>query len=46
MATVGFKLEDKLHGSTNFNSWKEKFTTILDENDFDDIVINVTEEPR
>ena len=45
MATNGFKPEEKLYGSTNFNSWKAKLTTILDENDLDDIVLNVTEEP-
>ena len=44
MATIGFKLEEKLYGSTNFNSWKARLTTILDENDLDDIVLNVTEE--
>ena len=46
MATVGFKLEEKLSGSANFNSWKARLTTILDEIDLlDDIVLNVTEEP-
>ena len=45
MVTVGFKPEDKLHGSANFNSWKARLTAILDENDLDDIVLNVTEEP-
>ena len=45
MPTVGFKPEEKLHGSANFNSWKARSTAILDENDLDDIVLNVTEEP-
>ena len=45
MATVCFKPEEKLSGSTNFNSWKARLTAILDENDLDDIVLNVTEEP-
>ena len=45
MATVGFKPEEKLSGSANFNSRKARLTTILDENDLDDIVLNVTEEP-
>ena len=45
MATNGFKPEEKLYGSTNFNSWKAMLTTILDENELDDIVLNVTEEP-
>ena len=42
MATNGFKPEEMLNGSANFNSWKAKLTTILDENDLDDIVLNVT----
>ena len=45
MSTVGFKPEEKLYGSANFNSWKARLTAILDENDLDDIVLNVTEEP-
>ena len=45
MATNGFKPEEKLYGLANFNSWKARLTTILDENDLDDIVLNVTEEP-
>ena len=44
MYTIGFKTEDKLHGSTNINSWKARLTSILDENELDDIVLNVTEE--
>ena len=44
MTTVGFKPEEKLSGSTNFNSWKAWLKAILDENDLDDIVLNVTEE--
>ena len=45
MAINGFKPEEKLYGSTNFNSWKARLKTILDENDLVDIVLNVTEEP-
>ena len=45
MATIGFKLEEELFSSTNFNSWKARLTAILDENDLDDTVLNVTEEP-
>ena len=45
MAINVFKPEEKLYGSSNFNSWKARLTTILDENDLDDIVLNVTEEP-
>ena len=45
MATNGFKPEEKLYGSANFNSWKARLTAILDENDLDDIVLKVIEEP-
>ena len=45
MATNDLKLEEKLFGAANFNSWKARLTTILDENDLDDLVFNATEEP-
>ena len=45
MAINGFKPEEKLYGSAKFNSWKARLTAILHENDLDDIVLNVTEEP-
>ena len=45
MSTVGFKPEEKLSGSANFNSQKDRLTTILNENDLDDIILNATEEP-
>ena len=37
--------KEELSSSTNYNSWKARLTTILDENDLDDIVFNVIEEP-
>ena len=40
-----FRPEEKLQGSVNYNSWKAKLTAILEENDLDDIVFNVSEEP-
>ena len=45
MATNTFRPEEKLEGSTNYNSWKAKLTTILEENDLDDLVFNTIEEP-
>ena len=45
MAVNIFRPKEKLQGSTNYNSWKARLTTILEENDMDDIVFNVTEEP-
>ena len=40
-----FRLEEKLQGSTNYKSWKARLTAILEENDLDYIVFNVSEEP-
>ena len=40
-----FRPEEKLQGSTKYNSWKDRLTSILEENDLDDIVFNVSEEP-
>ena len=40
-----FRREEKLQGSTNYNSWKARLTAILEENNLDDIVFNVNEEP-
>ena len=40
-----FRPEEKLQGSTNYNSWRARLTTILEENDLNDIVFNINEEP-
>ena len=45
MAVNIFRPEKKLQGSTNYNSWKARLMAILEENDLDDIVFNVTKEP-
>ena len=45
MAVNAFRPEEKLYGSTNYNSCKARLTTTLEENDLDDIVFNDTEEP-
>ena len=45
MATNIFKPEEKFEGSTNYNSWKARRTTILEENDLDELVFNTIEEP-
>ena len=44
MAINIFRPKEKLQGSANYNSWKARLTTILEENDLDD-VFNVSEEP-
>ena len=45
MASITFKPENRLVGSVNFNSWKERLIATLEENDLDDLVINTVEEP-
>ena len=45
MAVNIFRPEEKLQGSANYNSWKARLTAILEENDLDNIVFNVSEEP-
>ena len=45
MAINIFRPEEKLQGSANYNSWKAMLTAILEENDLDDIVFNISEEP-
>ena len=45
MATNIFRLEEKLEGSANYNSWKARVTAILEENDLDELVFNTIEEP-
>ena len=45
MAVNAFGLEEKLYGSANYNFWKARLAATLEENDLDDIVFNVTEEP-
>ena len=32
-------------GSANYDSWKDRIMTILEENDHDDLVLNAIEEP-
>ena len=44
-ATNIFRPEEKLQGSANYNSWKARFITILEENDLDDVVFNTIEDP-
>ena len=45
MATDICRLEEKLQGLANYDSWKARLTTILEENDLDDMVFNSIEEP-
>ena len=45
MATNTFRLEERLEGSTNYNSWKARLMATLEEDDLDDLVLNDIEEP-
>ena len=45
MTTNPFRPKEKLEGSTNYNSWKARLTTIPKENDLDVLVFNTIEEP-
>ena len=45
MASNTFRPEERLEGSTNYNSWKARLMATLEENDLDDLVINAMEEP-
>ena len=45
MATNTFRPEERLEGSSNYNSWKARLMATLEENDLDDLVLNVIEEP-
>ena len=45
MTTNRFRPKEKPEGSGNYNSWKDRLTTILEENDLDDLVFNTIEEP-
>ena len=44
MATNIFRPEEKIEGLANYNSWKARLTTILEENDLDELVFNTIEE--
>ena len=44
MATNIFRLDERLEGSTNYNSWKARLMATLEENDLDDLVLNAIEE--
>ena len=45
MASITFRLEERLEGSANYNSWKARLMATLEENALNDLVINTIEEP-
>jgi hypothetical protein len=44
-SSISVRDEDRLEGSTNFNVWKFRITNILQENDLEQYVTTVVEEP-
>ena len=44
MASI--KIEDRLDGSSNFNNWKVRVITILEENDIDHYVTTIVAKPN
>jgi hypothetical protein len=45
MSSISARPEDRLEGVSNFNVWKAKELSILEEYDLDNYVINIVEEP-
>jgi hypothetical protein len=43
--SISIRAKDRLEGATNFNVWKIQITNILQENDLEEYVITVVEEP-
>ena len=45
MASISVRPEDRLEGTSNFNTWKARVFNILEEHDIDSFVTSVIEEP-
>ena len=45
MASISIELEDRLEGTSNVNTWKERAFNILEEHDLDYFVTSMIEEP-
>jgi hypothetical protein len=45
MASSSVKVEDRLIGASNFNAWKCRIVNILEENDLEELITRVIEEP-
>ena len=46
MTSISVRPEDRLEGTSNFNTWKERVLNILKEHDLDYFVTSVVEEPK
>ena len=42
---ISLRSKDQLEGTSNFNTWKDRILSILEEHDLDGYVSNVVEEP-
>ena len=42
---TSIRSEDRLEGSSNFNNWKARIISILEEHDLDQYVITEVDEP-
>jgi hypothetical protein len=45
MASSSVKVEDRLIGASNFNAWKSRIVNILEENELEEMITRVIEEP-
>jgi hypothetical protein len=45
MASTSVKVEDRLIGASNFNAWKSRIVNILEENELEELITRVIEEP-
>ena len=45
MASISIRPEDRLEGTSNFNTWKARVINILEEHDLDSFVTTMIEEP-
>jgi hypothetical protein len=45
LASSLVKVEDKLVGASNFNAWKGRILNIIEENDLEELITRVIEEP-
>jgi hypothetical protein len=45
MASSSVKVEDRLIGASNFNAWRSRIVNILEENELEELITRVNEEP-
>jgi hypothetical protein len=45
MASTSVKVEDRLIGASNFDAWKSRIVNILEENELEELITRIIEEP-